>query len=71
MCMGTVTPRVHHVGMTRLTLNELEELVRSDPEVDADEAMEYGDWLAFQRPGRRERRRGRRLRDLLRRRPER
>ncbi|GAA2117954.1 hypothetical protein GCM10009780_77400 [Actinomadura alba] len=69
--MGAVTLRVHHVGMTRLTLNELEELVRSDPEVDADEALEYGDWLAFQRPGRRERRPERRLRGLLKRRRER
>ncbi|MBC6456961.1 hypothetical protein [Actinomadura sp. HBU206391] len=57
--------------MTRLKFNELEELVRSDPEVDADEAMEYGDWLAFHRPGRRERPPRRRLKEFLKRRRER
>jgi hypothetical protein len=30
---------------TRLTLTQLEELVRSNPELDADEAMEYAAWL--------------------------
>jgi hypothetical protein len=58
-------------GMTRLKFNELEELVRSDPEVDADEAMEYGDWLAFNRPSRRGRLPVRWLRELLKRRRER
>jgi hypothetical protein len=33
-------------GMTNpLTFAELEELVRADPELDVDEALEYADWL--------------------------
>jgi len=32
-------------AMTKLlTFTELEDLVRSDPELDADEALEYGGW---------------------------
>jgi hypothetical protein len=50
--------------MTRLTFTELEQLVRSDPELDADEAMEYGDWLAL-RACREERPRRRWLKELL------
>jgi hypothetical protein len=71
MCSEPVTHGGHHVGMTRLKFNELEELVRSDPEVDVDEAMEYGDWLAFRRPPRRGRLPVRWLRELLKRRRER
>jgi hypothetical protein len=37
---------------TRLTLSRLEELVRSDPELDADEALEYGAWLVLPPSGR-------------------
>jgi hypothetical protein len=34
-------------GMTqRMTFAELEDLVRTDPELDVDEALEYGDWFA-------------------------
>ena len=65
MCTGPVTLCGHHVLMTRLTFTELEELVRSDPDVDPDEAMEYGDWLAMCRPAPR-RGLARRLRGLLR-----
>jgi hypothetical protein len=33
-------------AMTKLlTLTELEELVRSDPDIDPDDAMEFADWL--------------------------
>ncbi|HEV7935502.1 MAG TPA: hypothetical protein VGP70_24700 [Actinomadura sp.] len=42
---------------TRLTLSRLEELVRSDPELDADEALEYGDWLVLHPTGQARRRR--------------
>ena len=34
-------------GMTqRMTFAELEDLVREDPELDVDEALEYGGWFA-------------------------
>jgi hypothetical protein len=33
------------VMTTPLTFAELEELVRADPELDVDEALEYADWL--------------------------
>jgi hypothetical protein len=45
-------------AMTKLlTFTELEDLVRSDPELDADEALEYGGWHTEPPPARPARRR--------------